>query len=95
MARNRGAILSLHKASDAVRRVVIGSAKKELIAALVDCAKAVISSSELSDSPQLRGHISAIRTLTRPGSSDGVKRRILQSGGFLGALLGPLLGALF
>ena len=93
--RNRGAILSLHRASEVVRRTVIENAKKDLILALVDCAEAVITSPELLETPQLRRHIHALRTLTSPSSSVGAKREILQTGGFLGALLGPLLGAIF
>ena len=81
---------ALQRVSDRVRVEVIANAKKELVEALVQCAKAIIN----RQTPLTRHQSEAIRRrardisdLVRPGNTLSQKRAVLQRGGLLGTLL--------
>ena len=92
----------LHKSSPKVRKTL---AKKhcspEFIKCICECAKNVLAGN-VTLSPEhkkrLKRHKESLRKLTLKKTSIKTKKRIVQSGGFLGALLGPIvkiLGGLF
>ena len=90
--------MALQEASERVKRTAIGRAKKDLVLALVDCARAIINGQNSLPTDQynaLKRRSRDISKLIKRNTSLSEKKRILQKGGFLSALLGPLLGALF
>ena len=85
---------ALRRASQRVRMSVLSSAKKEFVQALVDCARLLIRNKwRLTENQkrQLRRRTDAIYDLVNPRTSLARRRVLLQSGGFIGALLGPAL----
>ena len=92
----------LYKSSPKVRKAI---AKKncspEFIKCLCECAKNVlVGNVELSPAHkrQLKRHKRLLRKLVLKKTSLKAKKKIVQTGGFLGALLGPIvkiLGGLF
>lgn len=71
-------------------------AKKELIGALVECARMIINRRvPLTDAQlnALRREASSLSELVRPSNGLEGRRRVLQRGGFLGALLGPIVSS--
>lgn len=86
--------MMLRRAKQAVRKEHIKRASKDLILALVDVARALIKG-QVSMTPQQLGAARRnkhnLTNLVAPGKSVEEKKRILQKGGFIGALLGPLL----
>jgi hypothetical protein len=65
--------------------------------ALVECAKRIINGNSGASPAQLqelRRHSLGVSRLLDPRASLGEKRRVLQKGGFLSALITPLLGTL-
>ena len=92
--RNAVTVRALQGASSAARTAVMRSAKRDLIMALVDCAKLIIKSPRYLDGAQLRAlgrRAKEIAELIRPKATLEQRRRVLQDGGLLGALLGPLV----
>ncbi len=103
--RNASVLSALAKASATTRNAVIASAKKDLVYALVDCARAIIK----RDVPLTRGQLNTIkrlaaeiRVLVSRNATLEERKRVLQKGGLISALLGPalkiipsLLGGLF
>ena len=86
-------LTSLPTMSPKARNAVIRGAPKQFIAALVDCAKTLIKGYASMDARQLnavRRRENHFRKLLNRKTSVPQKKRILQSGGFLPALLGPL-----
>jgi hypothetical protein len=88
--------MSLANASNAVKRASIDGAKKDLILALVDCVKMIIK----GEAPLSKSHLASlkrrsgdIKSLVHPSTSIHQKKEILQRGGFLSALLGPIAGS--
>jgi hypothetical protein len=76
---------------------VLSTAKKDMIMALVECARKIINGGSGANPAQLRElqrHSANVSRLLDRRSSLPEKRRVLQKGGFLGALLAPLLGTL-
>ena len=72
----------------------MGQAKKDLVYALIDCVRMLLKGGVAVSAGQLRGLEAKrrdISELLRRGGSLESKKRILQRGGFLGALLGPLI----
>lgn len=84
----------LGRAKAAVRKRKIRDAPKDLIMALVDVAKALIKGEISLSSSQLgavRRQKKNFLSLVRPGKALGTLKKTLQTGGFLSALLGPIL----
>jgi hypothetical protein len=85
---------------------IVAGADRELINCLCECAKNVIKGHVKLTAKQkakLKTHKNGIRRLVKKKVSLKTKKKILQKGGFLpallapiaGAVLGPLLGRLF
>jgi hypothetical protein len=95
--KNGPLLIALHGASRATRNAALKTASKDLVLALVECAKNIIlgnvrlTPSQLNE---LRGHRQDIEALVRGSSSLTHRKRILQKGGFLGMLVKPILGLL-
>ena len=88
---------ALHRAGEKVRKSVLSRAKRELVLVLVDCARLLIRNKRRLTETQLRRlrqKTDDIYDLVNPRTSLARRRQILQTGGFLGALLGPALGLL-
>lgn len=88
---------ALHAVDGATRNAVMKSAKRELILALVDCARAIANRKvPLTKAQRLAvaRKSNDIGRLVSPRLNDSDKRDILQKGGFLGALLGPVVRTL-
>jgi hypothetical protein len=84
----------LARAKRAIRNRKIKSASKELIMALVDLAKAMIKG-EVSMTPfqlaAVRRHKNNFRAVVKPKTPVNKLKKTFQVGGFLPALLGPIL----
>ena len=96
LRKHANMLRALHNASPKLKKVIIKEADKDLITALCDCANNVLKGNvPLSDKQKkcLRRHKRSLRILTQQNTL-ARKKRILQSGGFLGSLLTPLLGIL-
>lgn len=90
-------IYALTKASATIRDSTIAEANKDLILALVECARNVLLGNVHLTTAQLnslRRHRRAIEDLTNSRTSVRQKKLILQRGGFLGLLLKPLASLL-
>lgn len=87
-------IKALGRAKAGRRKTMLRDATDGLILALVDAAKMIIrgevtmSARHLSNVRRQRGNFERI---VKPSTGIANKRRIAQTGGFIGALLGPLL----
>ena len=95
--RNLIALQDLVKASNSVKRSMISKADKELILSLVECATNIIRGNvKLTDHQfcRLKRYKKELERLTKPRTSQKEKKELLQRGGFLGALLKPLVGLL-
>jgi len=92
--RNLEALKALAKANSLVQKAMISSANKDLVLTLVECATNIIRGNvDLTKSQytRLKRYHQYLRRLVRSKTSDQEKRKILQTGGFIGALLRPLL----
>ena len=92
----------LQKSSPKVRRkLVVKQCSPEFIKCICECAKNVlVGNVELSPvhKRQLKRYRHSLRKLALKKTSLTAKKKIVQTGGFLGALLGPIvkvLGGLF
>lgn len=93
VARHGTTLSLLRRAKASVRNKKIKSAPKDLIMALVDVAKALIKGEISMSGRQLsavKRNERNFRNLVNPSTSVETKKKTLQKGGFLGALLGPL-----
>lgn len=73
-------------------------ASKDLILSLVECAENIIRGNVKLTPLQfrrLKRYRTELERLTKRKASQNNQKTLLQKGGFLGALLGPLLGLLF
>lgn len=89
-------LVALHEASNEVKKSAIRNASKEFLVALTEMVKNLVRGnvplsnleySKLASHAQELTELSGKTTLTR-------KRELLQKGGFLGALIGPLISTL-
>ena len=97
MVRNAPLLYALAYVSDQVRTKVTRKAAKDLVLALVECAKNIILGNVRLTITQLSAlgrHKENIRKLARAKTSLKEKRAIIQTGGFISLLLKPLLGLL-
>ena len=88
----------LENSSPKVRnRLAKKNCSPEFIRCLCECAKNVLAGN-VSLSPEhkrrLKRHRQSLRKLTLKKTSANAKKKIIQSGGFLGALLGPIVKVL-
>jgi len=88
---------ALNEVDSRTRAAIVSSAKKDLVTLLVDCAKAIINRRvplTRTQSASISRSARDIARLTRPRLALEDKKRVLQSGGTLPALIGPILGLL-
>lgn len=97
LRRNFNSLKKLKNAKRAQRRTLLEAASKDLIVCVCDCARNIINGNiglKPKDKKKLARHKHTLRKLAS-GGTKGVnkKRRLLvQKGGFLPLLLGPILG---
>ena len=94
--RNATALQALATAGARARRAMISNADKDLIQTLVHAAKDIINGKiklKRSQLKRLRSCEHSLRTFVTARNLP-TRKRALQSGGFLGLLLKPLLGVL-
>ena len=87
---------ALGSASPKLKKVIIKQGDKDLITCLCDCANNILKGNVPLSQRQkscLKRHKHLMRKLTQRKSITQ-KRKILQTGGFLGNLLAPVLGVL-
>ena len=89
---------ALVKGAPKQRRAIIGAANKELLGCLCECTLNVLNGNiplKSSDKKKLQKYKRQIRSLVNKKVSVKKKKKTLsQKGGFLGALLTPVLSAL-
>jgi len=87
----------INKLGDKAKRQYVKKCNKEFIDCISECAKNVLRGNVPLTSSQigrLRRHKQNLRALSIKKTSLRKKRRILQKGGFLGAILTPVLSLL-
>ena len=83
----------IQRLGEKAKKQFIKKCDREFIDCVSECAKNVIKGS-VPQLRRLRRERSNVRVLASKKTSLKKKRRILQKGGFLGALLPPVLGVL-
>lgn len=96
--RHREALLFLNKASPRVAKAILNSsANNGLINAISECACNVLKG-HVPLSPKQKRRLARykkdLRSFVSKKTKQSSRRRIVQKGGFLGALLGPLASIL-
>ena len=87
----------MSRMSDKARRIVIRNCDVELINCFCECCKNILKGNVPLKSNQLtklRRDKNNVRALALKKTSLRKKRKILQKGGFLGAILAPVLSVL-
>lgn len=87
----------LSKAKPKTVKAIIKDGDRELLHCLCECALNVLKGHvplTPTQKKRLSRHKTHLRTLARRNINIGNKKKILQRGGFVGALLGPVLGTL-
>jgi hypothetical protein len=96
--QHQGEILRLlRKAKPPVVKAVIRTASPKLISALCECCHNVLKGHvplSRAQKQRLSRYRAGLRTITKNKLSVKKKKQILQQGGFLGALLGPIVKVL-
>ena len=78
-------------------KTILKSAPPDLVRALCECSLNVLKGNiklNATQKKRLRRYKNILRTLAAKKSAVKTRKRMLQKGGFLGALLGPVLGVL-
>lgn len=97
LRRNALALKSLAVAKGVVQQSMINMGSKDFIKSLVECAMNILKGNVPLKSPhykRLKKYHKHLRELTKVSTSQKRRRDILQTGGFIGALLKPLIGLL-
>ena len=90
-------IIALQSASDEIRRAAIRHAPKQLLLAITEIAKNLALDNVVlkrEEFLRLKEHAETITELIGAKTSDKRKKEIVQDGGFLAALAGPLISTL-
>ena len=97
LGRHAETIKLLSTAKPSVARAIIESGDKDLILCLTEIALNVLKGNvplNPREKAKLCKHKTALRTLVKKKTSLKGRKQILQHGGFLGAVLGPVLSGL-
>jgi hypothetical protein len=99
LKRHAAKLLSLHKASTTKRMSALKRqlASKDFVKCICECCKNILNGNiELSQKQRsaLKKRKNAIRTVVKRNTSMTKRKKIIQSGGFLGAILGPIVSVL-
>src|ERR1043165_3033264 len=95
--KNFAQLKLLKAASPEMRKKIMEKCKKTLMCCLCECALNVLKGNvplKKSQKSRLSRFKQKLRKLTSKKTRQNVKRRIVQTGGFLGALLTPVLSFL-
>lgn len=87
----------LHKCKPQAQKAIVGGAPNEVINCLCEVALNILKGNVPLNKNQknsLAKYKLALRSLAKKSTSQKKRRQILQRGGFLGAILGPLLGTI-
>ena len=87
----------LHTATPAQRKKLLAGNNKNLMRCLCECAKNILKGNVPLTTPQkkaLRRHRQKLNKLVLKKTPAKTKKKIVQSGGFLGAILSPIVGLL-
>jgi hypothetical protein len=102
LRRNAPLLRALHKATPSVRKQILRSnCRGDFIDCVCECARNILKGNVPLNSAQkqaLRRRKKILHQLALKKTSQKKKKKLIQSGGFLGALLGPIvsvLGSLF
>ena len=97
MKKYASTLLMLRNAKPKVRKAAIAKANKNLINSLCECSRNILKGTvplKKAHVRRLKRYKNDLRTLNKKRISLKKKKIILQKGGFLGALLNPLVGLL-
>ena len=97
LKRNALCLCLLAKVDPDLARVIINKGNKNLVKRLCECAHNILKGNvplKKSQKGRLRGYNNDLRALVQWNTSLHEKKRILQKGGFVGALLAPLAKSL-
>ena len=97
LKRNAPLLLALASTTNAARKAAISKVKRDVIFALVECARNIIAGKVRltpSQHSSLKRKHGELKLFASPTGNVETKRSLLQSGGFLGFLLKPLVGLL-
>lgn len=87
----------LKEASDKVRKKILKNCNKNLLGCICECAKNVLKGNVPLTKPQkskLSRFKKKLRNLVSKKTRATVKKKLIQSGGFIGALLTPVISFL-
>ena len=97
MKRNLPLLQMMYRAKPSVQKAILKGAFSDLINAMCECShnifKGHVRLTPLQKQ-QLCRHKRSLRALVKRGTSLKRKKQVLQKGGFVGALLKPVLGIL-
>lgn len=88
---------ALSKANPGLVKTILRGADKQLIYCLCECASNILKGNvplNKAHKSKLQRHKTGLRHLAKKSTSIKRRKRILQKGGFLGALLAPLASIL-
>lgn len=94
LKRNAAALRALSGASATVQKSFVANASKDFILTLVEIAKNILRGGVKLTRAQfqrLKRYKKEVGELVKSKASVKARRRIVQTGGFLGALVGPIL----
>ena len=88
----------LHKSNNKIRSAILQNANKELLLCICECVENILNGNVRitpNQRKQLKKYVTVLRKIRDKGTKLGEKKTILvQKGGFLGALLAPIITAL-
>ena len=97
LRKNASTLKILSSCNPSVRRGILSDASSDLIKALDDCCKNVLHGNvplTVYQKGRLRPYKKQLRALDKKKISLKARKKILQKGGFLGAVLKPVLSVL-
>lgn len=98
LRKNAHMLLALFKGNHRIQRVVLKAADDSLVQSVCECALNVVKNDNVKVTPtqkrRLKRFMKELRKLTYSKTSKTQKRKIIQTGGFLPAVIGPLVGLL-
>lgn len=93
MRKHANDLLYLQKAKPCISKQIIAKADRSLVECLCECADNILKGNVQltpTQKTKLRKNKTGLRTLAQKSVSLQKKKAVLQKGGFLGALLGPI-----
>ena len=90
-------LLALTKGDPSVRKAILRGADKELLRCISECALNILNGNvplKPAERKALKKHKNKLRRIVDKKTSLKKKQKIVQSGGFLPLLLGPLLSVI-